>query len=291
MPAVFTLWPFPPPHRLSGVKAAAAGQPHEAVSAGPASAFRGNVEAVGAEPWAIAGIRLTLFHNTRGTGPGIWEGLTGEPPEQQSLNPRTYTCQESGSFLGGTLAVAQSPSRYDVTLAPLEPSDAEVRYEYLGNFAQTATGFLEICVPWLTHQPSPIHRVAFGVTAEIPVADREAGYQRLATYLPAVTLSDGASDFLFQINRRRPSNSIPGLTLNRLSHWSVRQFVQHLFAMDGAVLHGPTFPFVQSLACRSQLDVNTAPERTAPFSADELINVIQELHSLASEILEVGDVP
>src|SRR5436190_1193852 len=75
-------------------------------------------------------------------------------------------------------------------------------------------------------QVAPITRLAFGAVLAQPTEDRHSGYVQIAKYLPSIRLDvDGSSDFLFQINRPRPSRvGIENLLINRLARWSVLIF-------------------------------------------------------------------
>ena len=134
--------------------------------------------------------------------------------------------------------------------------------------------------------------MAFGVVLLSPMDSRVLGYRQLAAYLPAVNIDpDHSTDFFYQINRARDSaTGITNLRINRLSKWSVAQI-----STAGLVLE-PTRILYHDvpqgyLACRLELDINTAAERREPLPRETVSNVWQELLNLGREIVIDGDQP
>ena len=125
------------------------------------------------------------------------------------------------------------------------------------------------------------------------VVDRAEGYKSLQKYLPAVQLDpEGSSDFLYQINRKRESKVIKGLTINRLQKWSV--LAMHRMAFDVGIVEGAQQQSRGVLSAplsaqRLELDINTQPDRTEPFQSKDLNAIYSELISLGEEIAVRGD--
>jgi hypothetical protein len=142
---------------------------------------------------------------------------------------------------------------------------------------------------WWPHV-SEVRRVAFGASLRSPVGDVEEGYAVLDRLLPCVKLDPkGSSDFLSRINRRRPSGlGLPGLSVNRLSTWSVaRQVLRSLWAGAG------DRPVDQMLGtvCQLDLDINTVPEYDNQVGQEVLGPVFGELVELGAEVAAEGDIP
>jgi hypothetical protein len=135
-----------------------------------------------------------------------------------------------------------------------------------------------------------IARLAFGAIVLCPVEDHQTGYQRLNQYVPVELDPVASSDFIYQINRRRDSNTgIPELVINRLSRWSVAHGTLTNFAL------GPTGPIATSgptyFACRLQLDINTVPGSSTILPGQQIPRIFYELVELGEEIIEKGDIP
>ena len=132
---------------------------------------------------------------------------------------------------------------------------------------------------------------AFGAVLLRPVENRQAGYQQIAAYLPHVQLDpEGASDFLYQINRPRNSNSgIPDLRINRLSKWSIAASMESTFSFGST--SAAHFPGPRHFACRLELDINTVPDFRDELAREQLPQIFQELVDLGKEIAKAGDIP
>jgi hypothetical protein len=240
------------------------------------------------ETWVVEELRATLFRVPSPSDYGTWTRLTGEPPANQSANPRTHTYHEDGPFLGGLLSVDVTLDRHDVRLSVLTEDPAQAATSSLGHLDVACNPFRELCERWVRGQPASWRRIALGVNARLHVPTPAAGYERLAKYLPAVRLSPNSSDFFYQINRRRTSNAVAGLSINRLSRWSVQRIQFASFAV-GRVAR-PAIYGEPIHSCRAELDINTAAEHEGDLTADMVAALLPELQSLAGELLEVGDV-
>ena len=146
---------------------------------------------------------------------------------------------------------------------------------------------------WLTLDSCPeIQRVAFGAVLLSPVDSKVSGYRQLAAYLPSVTIDpEHSTDLLYQINRPRESaTGIPDLKINRLSKWSVAQISTAGLVLEPTRILYHDVPQAY-LACRLELDINTAAERREPLPRETVSNVWQELLNLGMEIVIDGDQP
>jgi len=147
-------------------------------------------------------------------------------------------------------------------------------------------------VRWLDIAP-PVVRLAYGATLFEPVPDRQTGYRRLSQLVPVQIDPVGSEDFLYQINRPRTSRTgLPGLTINRLSKWSVAAF-QNFVLMFTIPPVQPAQPQAgrPEIACRIELDINTAPSYTNELPHERLGEIFRELIDVGSEIADRGDVP
>jgi hypothetical protein len=125
----------------------------------------------------------------------------------------------------------------------------------------------------------------------LSVPNPEVGYQRVSDYLPFDVDRSESCDFLYQINRRRESEVMPGLDINRLTKWGVawvrKTHVMYTDAGLAAVFPADDKgdPFV-----RAELDINTSPKPDAEIPPDRLLPLIGESAGLARETIREGDV-
>ena len=237
--------------------------------------------------WQVESLRFTTFlsPSAENPDPNWWEVVVGEPPQSLNAQPKQGIVQAVGSVEGGfTLVLGIQPARVDWmygrpdegdSIAPLEES--------INRFAEFLTTWFEIC-------PSAV-RLAFGAILLIPVGSKEDGYRLLNRYLPSFTLdAERSSDFSYQINRWRLSQSIEGLRINRLSRWSTAKRQKSTIAIGpGGIV--PSQLQDAEFSCRLELDINTAPEYEGEFDQGRTATLYQELVTLGIEITDKGDIP
>ena len=136
----------------------------------------------------------------------------------------------------------------------------------------------------------PVTRLALGAVLVKPVSDLDAGYTELSRYLPGVKLDfQQATDFLYQINRFRPSSSVSGVVVNRLTKWAMSvsgSIGISLTPGSGVVV--PSGP--PQYACRLELDINSAPSADS-IDTVKVGDLFREFVDLGYEIAEKGDIP
>ncbi len=222
--------------------------------------------------------------------PNWWSDLVGAQPETKTSKPGRGELQEAGPVGDRTLVLSVQPVRVDWFLTPRYEGSVPPETRWAGRFADTLGVFDALMTRWLGMCPA-LSRLAFGAVVFEPVRDKVAGYRRLAEYLPAVRLDpEGSYDFFYQINRPRNSTAIDGLRINRLSRWSVAQFVQLRFTFSRqSIQSAPAGEGEQ--ACRIELDISTAPEFASELPRPSLPQIFEELKTLATELAAQGDVP
>lgn len=245
--------------------------------------------------WQAETLRLTAFPSpaAQNTEAAWWTELVGEPPETSTSQPKKGERKEEGQFEGGKLRLRLQPARIDwlfLTIYELERGPED--FASIGPFPKVLDTFLRLMFKWFDLETCPpLRRLAFGATLYQPVDDRKAGYHQISAYLPYVKLDpEGSSDFTYQINRPRDSTSgISGLTINRLSKWSVGTVQAMQFSLRGTSasysLGG------EYSACRLELDVNTKPDFQGDLTREQLPKVFKELVDLGVEIATQGDIP
>ena len=245
--------------------------------------------------WLAESLRATAFPSGEAElkPDGWWRSVLGEEPESQ-MSRRTGERLEEGTFRGASLVLSVSLARIDWILRPkLSKDEPSKGFPAIGGFAETCAHFRELMHRWFPLTP-PLERLAFGAVVALPVANKAEGYARLAGYLPAVQLdaAEDSSDFLYRINRPRPSRSnIPNLRINRLSTWSVSEIQVQQVALSSPLQRPKFIQGEPAFACRVELDVNTAPKSEGQVSNQVWAELFDELLDLAGEILQGGDRP
>lgn len=244
-------------------------------------------------PWQVGDLRLTALLSPLApiearTERKRWEALVGTKPEKTDSRRFGREVEESGPFASnGTLTCRDTPRGTEWMLGSDNPEAGFLS-------PQVLVPFKDLMGRWLVDCP-PLQRLAFGAALYLPVAKREEGYRQLKQYLPFsrenslhaggfLEYSPQNGDFLYQFNRRRPSGSVPGVQLNRLSKWQWVPLGE--VRVEGGKLVEPS-----TSACLLELDINTAPEFQGVLPHDRLVPLLNEMIGLAVEIAAQGDVP
>ena len=237
--------------------------------------------------WLLDELRFTVFPvSAFKSGEGMWKERVGEEPEQELSRPRDGTFRAEGPFIEDRLLlhIDQSSVHWIYHKNPPE-ADTEPAELMIGEFPEAARPLKELVGSWL-HSCPPLKRIAWGLQLTKLAKSRGHGFEIASEYLKNVKIDRNNSfDFLYQINRRRRSESgVPKLEINRLNSWRVIQRVS-----GGAKwVAGEA---VASHLCSLTLDVNTSHEYLGPFPPDKLEAVQEELFEAACDIAVHGDIP
>jgi len=246
--------------------------------------------------WQVENLRLTAF-----PGPSVapiqetnwWADIMGHQPENSIHRRRQGILRQSGQFEDGQLVLQIQPDRITWLFAPREETEEEISdLPIIGPFNEMLDIFLPRMHSWFELENTPsLSRLAFGAVFLYPVDSVQEGYQYLNRFLPFIESGniEGASDFSYQINRPRDTNTeIEGLEINRLSKWSVIT-VRHInVTMSPASAR--VLPRREISACRLQLDVNTHQEFDGELIPKQLPEVFNELVEFGREIASDGDI-
>lgn len=241
------------------------------------------------DAWLAWTLRITAFPSARADlqDQNWWERVVGQAPESQTVQPRQAGRRDEGGYEGRKLVLETQLARVDWHLVPPEEVAELGDFPNVGTYPEAVPLLIDAMHRWIALKDFPaITRLAFGAVLLRPVSSQVDGYRELARYLPRVEIdAEASSDFLYQINRRRPSRSgIPDLPINRLSKWSVS-------AMSLVPLNAPpNTPTIAKHACRLELDVNTGREFERELPHDHMHDVLQELVANADEIGAKGDI-
>ena len=239
--------------------------------------------------WQAITLRVTSFFN-----PVInisenqwWEDVTGRSPEVDQRNPKEFRRETVGDWKGRKLALLLQPDRCDWVLT----SDNQ-EWAQIGEFQEAAESLFDLISEWLSRRPDVV-RLAFGAIVSIGVENVQAGYHKIGLLVPGLRFDENCSDFLYQMNRRRPlGTEVPNLKLNRLGRWSVagKRAVHMTFGPEGSSVEAESPP---EFNCQLLLDVNTLPTPEMALNGlpqERLVTLLRELVDLGYEISEKGDI-
>ena len=234
------------------------------------------------DDWRVDVLRLTAFP---APGPptanaeASWLALFGAPHERSSQDLKNGVTRLMGTVNDAFMVAVENPISFEIQRLASDPGQPPPSPDTLPDSLGVVSAFRDLALRWLgLENCPPLRRLAFGAILLKPVSDQQKGYETLDKHLPDVTVDPSSSDFLYQINRRRPSTAVGGLPLNRLSKWSIQQ-VQELMISpgDGLTRRSETF------ACRLELDINSVPSKK-PLPKDRLPALFEELVGLANEM-------
>jgi hypothetical protein len=242
----------------------------------------------GFEHWQVGALRVTAFTDPVATADTRTEekrleALVGKPPENVLSRMSGTVHEESGPFAtGGKLSYKRSPRGIEWFLEPLPEPDKPESCLWM-NSAVIAP-FKELIRRWLVDCPL-LQRLAFGAALYLPVEDMEEGCRELRACLHLELDLANSGDFLYRINRRRPSQcGVPDLPINRLSQWQLP--LLEVRERDP----GQSWPLIRRLVCQLELDINTAPEFSGLLRRESYGRLFDELVTFGEEIAENGDV-
>ena len=242
-----------------------------------------------ASDWLAESLRLTAFTTADlalGDLSRSWKALVDDEPDTVEAKPKERALRQSGPFREAVLTFQYTPLRIDWTVGPSKTISETL--DTIGEFAAETPPFAELMKKWLATSPE-LKRLAFGAVLLAPVSDRNEGYTRISTYLP-FDVDLEARNFMYQINRRRPSRlGVPALEINRLSKWSrMERRTTAVLVGEMTRMQAESPPHV---AVRLELDINTVPEYPSPLIPNLLVDLFDEFVDLGAEIAEKGDIP
>lgn len=222
-----------------------------------------------------------------------WEEIVGEAPEKRDERPRVGESHSTGTYAGGELVMSLSPVRIDWNWNKLLTDDVSDAIPVIGPLPEAIETFKNAMKKWIDYQ-IPTRRLAFGAVLIQPVENAVDGYKRIQEYVESVKLDiDHMSEFLYQINRSRPSTTaVADLVINRLTQWSIMEFRPiSIHGVLGSTGDQSVTSFGDShQAFRLGLDINTKPGNVDELPPDKMSDIFSELVEMGLEIAEKGDV-
>jgi len=243
-------------------------------------------------PWLVQSVRLSMFvtpEALRVEAPS-WEALTDAAPENRAAK-RSIVSAEEGPFGGGRLRlqVQQAPPpRIDLLFAPRSLGAGTEGPPTIGTFNDVANSIREPSGRLLRSGIETV-RIALGVVHIQPASDwADAGRIIQAAAGPARLNLTDARDFLYRVNRPRPSRAVPELRINRLATWSGVIWQEVLIDVASGQSSGGG---VAGVSAGLETDFSTDEGRREPIPIPQRLQLLEELHQLTVEVASNGDVP
>jgi hypothetical protein len=167
--------------------------------------------------WQVESLRFTLFYSIvdKQSADGLWERITGLPPQSRSERPQERLLIEEGIWEDNSLSVSVRPDRIDVII-----SSAPTMIPELPNAGQIEAVISKARNLLDTLPFNGVTRIAFGLVLLHPEQDHLSAYQTLERLLPNMQIESGAREFLYRINLPIKSKSNPLIEINRLRTWA-----------------------------------------------------------------------
>lgn len=239
--------------------------------------------------WNANTIRLTAFAEANfHIDKDWWEQVVGEAPETEISQAKTGIRQYEGNFANGKLIliVNQAQTRIDWVYAAPEIQEPLTNIPTIGTLSQELSLFLQIMEKWFKSEiKHSFTRLALGLVVYQAIDNRKMGYELLVSqYLRFnPNLDENTSDFSYQINRKRRSQVVNNMMINRLMKWSVSSIKTIIVAPVQQSLP-------ESFAILLELDINSAPEYENGIDPEKATSLLGEYSRLAQEIIEKGDI-
>jgi hypothetical protein len=229
---------------------------------------------------------------------GTWERLTREKPDSCQSNPKTRRVIESG-------VIGESNQQLLFLSEPLENrlewhlSAQDLSPHFEMGFVDSSSQLLNLMDRYLESLPlQGLERVAYGVNVIQRVSGLPEGYRKISDCLGVNVEYPQCSDFLYQLNRRRPSKILANTDLNRLMKWSVVTLGRRILRFDADVTlkEGKIDPEVvapdeDQVAVNLELDINTVRKANSRIAKEQVGPLLREFDELAREILAKGNIP
>jgi hypothetical protein len=239
--------------------------------------------------WNAQLLRLTLFVRQPVDGSGLWQAVVGTAPEIDEHKPREGLRRQAGQVDDALLEMGVAANRLDWVMSPPVEMSLPDPTHHLGDPRTVADKFDRLLTPWLGNLDFEVIRIAIGIVAISPEANRAAAYAHLQELVPSVTYdAEHTREVLYQVNRPARSEMMPGLELNRLTKWSAARFVSQniSFAVGGVITAAEAE--IRHFA-RCECDHSTPAERTKVIENKSLLPIYEELRKLAMLNLERGE--
>lgn len=249
---------------------------------------------VSSTKWNVSLLRFTLFpHQNYEHDNEWWMKIFGYSPDNYNFDRKINRHHYESDFQEGLMNLDLNPLRIDFNyFANKLTTFTQVCDLNLGLIEDVIPKFISSINNFLNLENCPnAQRIAFGSTFFIGTKSRKTGYKVLSQYLPKIEIDpENSRDFLYQINRRRPSSVIDGLLINRLTKWLVVQYQTGLIP-DPNTGQRPLSFDEKEYSVNVDLDINSQPDYNSVITPKTQSTLLDEFVMLSKEIAEKGDVP
>ena len=242
--------------------------------------------------WRIENLRFSVFLEPP-TEPGpvaSWTAVVGEASDDTRIKGTgdQRIVRQQGPFAGARMRADVRMDRIDWHLLPSPPETPSPR-RTAGPYGDLKDRFRDTMLAWLDATHPLANRMAYGAQLSLGGGSRSDALTVLARLLATVEVDpQNTWDFEYTVNRRRDSEAIAGLMINRLAKWSLGQEI--LGSIELPVSGGqPRLNTTTAYLPMLMLDVNSMPEFPGPL--DRPGELLMEFASLGTEIASQGDVP
>ena len=240
--------------------------------------------------WQVENLRITMFpeNNARISPSSHWDEIIAEDADNVQIQPGRLNARHVDRGHGVIFLIKQSEYIEWRYLGKPDENRNELRLPIVGSLFEELDVILELSRMSL-RSPSllPINRLAFGAVLLLPAQSLNTGFANLQDFFPKINFQR-VNDFDYRVNRRRNSEVVKDLEINRISQWSVARLERVADTLDPAssLADGSSS---SAFASRLELDVNTVQRRDA-LQSDSLVDLFNELIHLGTELSERGDV-
>ena len=240
--------------------------------------------------WQVESLRITAFpvDISEVSAEKIWETCIGKSPDETRIQRSGIESREA-EFANGRIFLIKQIDRVDWRYHTQQDEREEPpALSTIGSIDSELKVVTDLANIWInSHSFFPTKRLAFAGVVLHPVQTVSDGYDVLRGLLPSLNL-DNVKDLNYQVNRPRTSQAINELTINRLTRWNVLR--SNIFtAVPSAHLQlQPTVD--EAIACRLEIDINSAAERSDAFAPDIILQLFDELVEIGLELSKRGDV-
>ena len=240
--------------------------------------------------WQVESVRITVFpeHYSEIDAKELWDQFIGDDPDKVQIERDKFDVRHK-EIENRIVALIKQAGKIDWQyLTKQLESPEEIELPAWGSQEEELNVLLEYSKRWLTYTDiMPLNRLAFGATLLLPSIDLLSAYRQLKELLPQMDL-ENASDFNYQINRRRKSETTEDLLINRLSRWNVIALERNEGSIE-RMADGDQSIADRVYASRLELDINTVPITGSPLPTESLTLIFEELVQLGLEIAVEGD--
>ena len=239
--------------------------------------------------WKARSLRLTVFVASEASEKAAalgWQDIVGEKPETEMNRGQLQV----GPLPPGQLVLQkQGPTRVDMVYAgiPQEGDSSDDPIATLGPFEPAYETFRTLALR-VFEKVGPVLRLALGTELVTGAKDVKSAYDLLLKHIRSTSFDlNNASEFVYQINRARPSRIVSGLKVNRLVKWHASAW-QSVQLEIGAATRTVTGKL--NVGAVITTDINSEAERVEPLPADRIAALLDELRDLTAEVRERGDI-